>query len=350
MPMDSSQFKKVVPLCPVFGQCGGCQYQDIAYPDELTLKETQLREVLGGKLGIAAALLESIVPSPREYHYRHRLDLKLLNSKKHGLLMGFSPESGFQVIPVQSCAIAREAISDFLPQLNQDVVPKLTAKHRLANVVVRCGDEGRVRWGGIGRRSLSLPPQDYLWTEIRGKKIFYSLDTFFQANLSILPRFIDRLRALELWGRDVCFFDLYSGVGLFGIALSDLAGEAVMIEENLSSVLAARHNIQYLGLKNITLRPGRVESELPLMLGQMASFKKVAMIDPPRDGLSAQVAKLLAEATDFTALLYLSCHPESLVRDLGLLLAGHWRIERVMPFDFFPKTRHIETLVLLKPK
>lgn len=346
---------KVTPLCPVFGTCGGCAYQDLPYEAELRVKENNLRQLLKNSLGIADEIVERITPSPKEYHYRQRLDIALRRSKGQ-VLMGFHSPLIKRMVPIDSCPIALPQVSNFIPQLREEAIRKFPADYRTANLVVRSGDDGRVLWGGIGRRSLELKPADYLWTEIEGRRIFYSLETFFQANLSILPEFIRQLRVLANLDRETLFLDLYAGVGLFGLCLSDQAGRVVMVEDNPGSVNLAKYNIAYHQLKNAEIRLGRVEEELPRLgeeniRGQVLKpvpKKVVAMIDPPRGGLSAQVAEALSSTRTIDSLFYLSCHPDSLVRDLAIFLKKGWRIEKLLPFDFFPRTQHVETLALLK--
>ena len=205
--------QKVQPACPVFGECGGCQYQDVLYEEELQIKEKQLKKIFLEHLIVSSELFEPIIPSPQTYHYRNRLDLKLFKTREGKVLIGFSPEKGFKTIEVEQCPIADRAISDFLPELKHQAIVRLPAKYRVANLVVRCGDDKSVHWGGIGRRSLELKPQDYFSTEILDRKIFYSLDTFFQANLSILPLVIEKIRTLSIWKSKPIFYDLYGGVG-----------------------------------------------------------------------------------------------------------------------------------------
>ncbi len=343
--------QKVQPLCPVFGECGGCQYQDIPYEEELRLKENQLKKLFTEHLSICDELFESIMPSAQHYHYRDRLDLKLLKTKQGEVSVGFSPEKRFKIVAVDQCPIARREISDFLPELKRQAVIRLPAKYRVANLVVRCGDSHRVHWGGIGRRSLELKPQDYFFTEIRGQKIFYSLDTFFQANLAILPVLMEKIRGLAIWKSKPTFYDLYGGVGLFAIALRDCASRVFLVEESVASIKLAQFNKDYHGFNNFEIISGRVEDHLPglLEIPEEKENQNVAMIDPPRAGLSSTALTTLSSTRNLSAILYLSCHPESLVRDLKIFLQHSWRIQNIWPLDFFPRTKHIETLVVLKP-
>lgn len=339
--------KKVSPLCPVFYECGGCQYQDISYADELYLKETHLRSLFKNSFDLSDDIFRPILASPQEYHYRNRLDLKLVQTKSKEVFIGFSPKSRHRLIPVESCPIARHSISNFIPSLKAQAKAKLTEKYKQANLVVRSGDDDRVLWGGIGRRSLDLQAEDYFWTEILGKKIFYSLDTFFQANLFILPEFIKRLRALNIWDAQAVFYDLYGGVGLFGVCVQDLVGKVILIEEVQASLKLARHNAAYHKFENFFIHDGRVEDVLPSLVGLMPQAKNIVMVDPPRAGLSELTVAMLNSLENVDHLLYLSCNPQSLL-DNCKSFKDRWNIRVVLPLDFFPRTQHLETLVLFE--
>ncbi len=339
----------VQPLCPVFGQCGGCQHQNLSYEKECAIKQEYLQGLFQVNGLMVKGEFEKIVPSPAAYHYRSRLDMKFLKTRDGRTFMGFSPLNGKWMIEVDACPIAMTAISDFLPQLKKEAIAKLPLKYRNANLVVKTGDDGRIAWGGIGRHSLKLKTEDFLWTEIDGKRIFYSLDTFFQANLAILPALIKRIRDLNVLNFKTTFYDLYGGVGLFGICLSDVVAKVILIEDNIHSVNMAKYNQTYHALKNFEIMAGKVESVYPDFLQKDNNGPQVAMIDPPRQGLAPSVVEAMASATNVGHLLYLSCHPESLMRDLRIFTKAGWDICTVVPFDFFPRTQHIETFVHLKP-
>ncbi len=338
------------PLCPVFGVCGGCSYQNLTYTSELKVKGEALRKVLLSKISLDGVTVEPVAASPRHYHTRSRLDLTLTRGKDKSIEVGFMPPGSKKILSVESCAIAREEISDFIPELKKQAASILPGDYRTANLVVKTRDDGRVFWGGIGRRSLEMKPQDYLWTELGGRKIYYSLDTFFQANLYILPVLMEKIESLVPESARGLFLDLYSGVGLFGVALADLFKKVMMIEECPASVQMAHYNRAAHGLSHVHVHEGRVEDVLPGVLSKLdAGILPVAMIDPPRKGLSESAAATLAEARRLEQLFYLSCHPESLARDLEFLMVRGWKLERIMPFDFFPRTQHLETLALLRP-
>jgi tRNA/tmRNA/rRNA uracil-C5-methylase (TrmA/RlmC/RlmD family) len=341
---------RIQPLCSVFGQCGGCQYQDISYQRELALKQAYLQELFCSQGMMRADHLMPIVASPAEYYYRSRLDMKFLKIRDGRTFMGFSPLNGKWMIEVGACPISMPEISNFLPQLKQEAIERIPAKYRNANLVVKTSDDGRVAWGGIGRRSLKLEEKDFLWTQVDGRKIFYALDTFFQANLAILPLLMKEIKDLNILDLKTILYDLYGGVGLFGICFADQVGKIILIEDNIHSVKMAQYNKNHHGFTNFEIVAGKVEDIYPDFLLQSLAGPQVALIDPPRQGLALSVAQAMAAAKNIDHLLYLSCHPESLMRDLKIFIQADWEICKVIPFDFFPKTQHIETLVLLKPK
>ena len=344
-----SETPKVTPLCPIFGTCGGCAYQHLPYEEELAFKESELHALFHNCLGIHADIFEPIVASPKPYHYRSRLDLTLRKDRHGELILGFQAEGTHQLIATDACAIADKKISEFLPGLKEKAAAIFPPRYRNANLVVRTGDDGRIFWGGIGPGSLDMKSDDYFWTEIEEKKIFYSLGTFFQANLAILPALMRTIREWASFDRGSELFDLYAGVGLFGIFFAPEVGRVVMIEENTDSIELMKFNRSFYQAGHVEILEGKVEAKLPEALAVSTHPKRIALMDPPRRGLSPEVMEVLTGSKRLERLLYLSCNPETLVRDLREFLKRGWCLRRVVPFDFFPKTRHLETLVLLTP-
>ncbi len=341
--------EKVKPLCPVFKVCGGCAYQDLPYDEELHLKTEELKtlflnEIPGSEKGVREA-----VASPEFYHYRHRLDLAFRRDKTGQFHFGFVGGEPKRIIEISSCAIARKAVSDFLPRLKRDAIQIFPPRYKVASLVVKTDQEGKVYWGGIGKRSLNQSPENYLWVEVAGKKIFFSLSTFFQANFSILPRLREVLLSLWDWNPKTLFLDLYGGVGLFSIWFADRVKKVVMIEENCHSITLAEYNRAYHHFENWEILPRRVEEVLPEVLENQSAENCIALVDPPRKGLAESAAQYLAKS-GLKNLFYLSCNPMTLIRDLKYFLQENWELETIIPFDFFPRTVHLEVLVKLRKK
>ena len=348
MDHDGVRLSPEAPACPFFGTCGGCQYQHLAYEEELVLKERVLKDLLGATLAIEDHVFSSIVASPKIYHYRNRLDLKLIHRRNGDVHIGFSSAQRGPLIEVGACPIAMEQVSDFIPRLRAEAAACIPKDYRMANLTVRCGDGPNVRWGGIGHNSLRLDARDYFFTDISGRRIYYALDAFFQANLSILPNLVGFLRARPMWGGDTVFFDLYGGVGFFGLCLSDLVARVLNIEENVHAIRLAKYNAVANAVDNIEIIEGRMEDVLPDLAARALPGAHVIMVDPPRAGLSDSAIAVLNNVMQAHYLVYLSCDPGSLADNLKDLVAGGWGIDLIKPFDLFPRTRHLETLVILK--
>ncbi|MBF0386787.1 MAG: class I SAM-dependent RNA methyltransferase [Candidatus Omnitrophica bacterium] len=341
---------KETPLCQFFGQCGGCQYQDIPYAEELERKGAAFKEALAARIDIASWDIKPVVASPKVYHYRNRLDLKLVRTRKGTIHVGYSPASKGQILEIERCPIGMEKIADYIIQLRADASANLPEKYRMANLTLRCGDGDKVFWGGIGRKSNHLSPENYFYFSFQGKKIHYSLDTFFQANLSILPLLAEQMRALPIWSKEVVVFDLYGGVGLLGLMVHDLVKGVINIEENTHAVSVADYNVKSNSIENVATLEGRVENVLPGLLDQLDCADNIVIVDPPRAGLTEKAVANIIGLTKVRHLLYLSCNPETLAANLSGLMAGGWAVAFVQPFDFFPRTRHLEALVLLSRK
>lgn len=337
------------PLCKVFGQCGGCAYQDLPYEEELRIKLASLKAKLREKVVLDDSIFSPVTASPKPYYYRQRLDLTLRKSRGEWKLGYIHPIQHY-LLEIEQCPIAREEINAMLPGLKAEATVNIPEKYKNANLVVRTDESGKVRWGGIGRHSLRMEPSDYFSTTVKGIQVFYSLETFFQANLSILDLVMDRLAELETWNKDTVFFDLYSGVGLFGLVFANRVSQVIMIEESPASDKIARYNVSHHNMGNVRVLDGSVEKHLPVLAEEFKG-RRIALIDPPRKGLSASVIECLNQTESLPVLFYLSCSPESLARDLhALTVNGAWKVDSVHPFDFFPKTSHLETLVKLKRK
>lgn len=342
--------EKCDALCSLFGECGGCLFQDISYAKELEIKRDFLIGLLKEKIDFSDECVQSVQSSPNEYHYRARLDLKLVKTKRGEIFIGFTPQTGKGILPIEGCPIAMSAISDAIVEIKKEAIAGLPEKYRRANLTVRTGEANIVQWGGIGKRSMRLTEDQYFYCTVEGRKVFYSLDTFFQANLSILPKLFQVIKSLDCWTDNTLFFDLYGGVGLFAFGMIDHVRKVILVEDCKPSVKLARFNVDYHQLDNLDIFEGQVEEHFYRLIAENADCEAVAMIDPPRSGLSESALQLMVNAKGLRTILYLSCNPEALARDLKGFMENDWEIQTIIPFDFFPKTKHLETLVVLKNK
>ncbi len=332
--------------CSHFGICGGCTFQDLPYQDELKLKSSVLREHYIAKLHLDQTLIADAVPSPQDYGVRSKLDLSYRRFRDGTELLGFMPKGEKQVLHIDDCPMAQSQLREGLPTLRLELAKKEIGRTGRASIVYRCGDAPSPQFGGIGRRSLHLHEDQYLYIDIEGVRIHYSLDTFFQANLKILPQLFHALHHYGIFTKESLFCDLYSGVGLFALVAAKTAKKVLMIDENPHSIQMAQYNMQYNKITNAEVITGKVEEQMDA-LQQSGNNSMTAMIDPPRSGMEDSACHFLAEFQPIKSLAYLSCNPLTHTRDLKIFLDAGWIIQCIQPFDFFPRTHHLESLAIL---
>lgn len=335
--------------CAISKSCGGCSYIDLPYESELEIKRTVLVELFSEALSPWGDLVEETVPSPQQWHHRSKITMQMRVQKDASFQMGTCPYGSKSILEIDRCDVAAKEISDFIPELKLELAQRDLSKYRRACLVLR-SDGTKLKWGGLGKGSLRLPFEDALTFQHMGVNIQYCPQTFFQSNLFILPKLLDLMGACLNIQREDHFFDLYGGVGLFAFTLGQKAEKVLLIESAKDSIIWAKHNRELNQQHHVELVESAVEDaishldELHPCQGQRS-----AVIDPPRSGLHQSVRNALKNSRDFKTLLYLSCNPETQVRDcLELCSENNWEVSQIIPLDFFPKSYHIESLAVLK--
>ncbi len=393
--------ERVRPLCPVFGRCGGCQFQHLRYRDQLKFKTALLKDTLRKIGGITSPVLPC-ERSDREYGYRNKLSLPVgrVNGEN---VVGFYAERSHRIVPTDVCPIhpawseqVIAALKNFMEKCGLDGYDEQTGKGQIRHLVVR---ELRKKYivtlvvtdpvlngidyfaflltGIFPEFSLFLNVNDRdtnvifgeRFLHVRGKETYECTDggivfeagpnTFVQVNDGVRGRMYDK--AVELAGEGPVV-DCYAGGGLLTALLARQYGRAYGIEivpeaSACADALSAKNRLQ----EQMTNICGRVEEELAgiLQREQIASV----VLDPPRAGVDRGVLKELL-ARPVGRIVMISCNPATLARDLGILTGTlietetgelvkteephtMYEIALLQPFDMFPQTRHIETVALL---
>ncbi len=285
------------PQCEYFTRCGGCAYQHITYARQLTLKQQQVEQTLRRVGKFAEVPMRPIVPAPEPYAYRNRIRVHVQDGQA-----GFFTHRSHALIPITHCAIARPAVNDSLRDL---------------------------------RRSPARDG-DYTLFARDGHEFFEQTnDEVASALLTLVEQTVRREQALLL--------DAYAGAGFFSHRLAPLFGQVIGIEENEHAVERARGKA---GANERHLL-GDVAMLLAEILGAHPMDRTTVILDPPAIGISPHVADLLAAARP-SEILYVSCNPATLARDLGALRSAY-RLASVTPLDMFPQTAEIEVLAVLHP-
>jgi tRNA/tmRNA/rRNA uracil-C5-methylase (TrmA/RlmC/RlmD family) len=301
---------RVSPPCPYFGACGGCQYQHIAYPLQLKLKHKQIADLFERIGKISRDLVSPVVPCPAPYGYRNRIMVRSQwDRRKPGLNIGFLRHDNRMVIDIEECKISEPRINEQLKDVRAHPPPR----------------------GGF-KSVLRIVPEGW---EV-------PVDSFFQNNFHLLPELLRIVRENLLASGARILIDAYCGVGFFSIELADAVEQYVGIELDSKAIKAARTNAQTKGRLNGEFLAGNTEEVLPRIIGKYLPDKTSILLDPPRTGCRPEVLELLREIRP-KQVLYVSCHPATLARDLNILASGGvFELKQVTPLDMFPQTQHVE--------
>jgi tRNA/tmRNA/rRNA uracil-C5-methylase (TrmA/RlmC/RlmD family) len=308
--------ERVEPLCRYFGQCGGCQYQHVAYASQLALKHKQIADLFHRLGGFEPGLVAPLIPCPEPYGYRNRIMIRSQWDKfKQGLNIGFIRADNRLVVDIEECKIAEPALSDQIRNVRAHPPPKGGLK-----VVLRIPPEG---W--------EVPP-----------------DSFFQNNFFLLPKLVEVVGELLKGSGNRFLADIYCGVGFFSIELARLVERFVGVELDALAIKAARRNAAARGLANGEFVAGAAEAILPELLAKLAASQTTVLLDPPRKGCQPALLETLRQVRP-AQIIYVSCHPATMARDLKILCAeGVFVLTEVRPLDMFPQTQHAECVADLR--
>jgi tRNA/tmRNA/rRNA uracil-C5-methylase (TrmA/RlmC/RlmD family) len=309
---------RVQPACRYFGACGGCQYQHMDYAHQLEWKRKQIADLLQRIGSFPAAVIDPVAPSPKTLAYRNRIMVRSQwNKATQSLVIGFLSNNNRFVVDLDACAIAEPALNEQLADVRAQPPPK----------------------GGL-KVTLRLAPEG--WEMPR--------DSFFQTNFFLLPKLVETVRDCVRQGGARNLVDAYCGVGFFSIECADLVPSFLGVEVDLLAVRAARNNAATRNIRNGEYLCARTEDLLPDILHRFPAAQTVLILDPPRTGCPPASLELLKQAR-LAQIIYVSCHPATLARDLNILCGeGVFELIRLRPLDMFPHTQHVECVADLRLK
>lgn len=396
------------PACKHFGICGGCTYQNLSYEDQLKLKEGQVRELFTPVLKAYGKdfepLFEGVKPSPNPCEYRNKMEFSFGDTVKDGpLALGMHKRGSFyDIVNVQECRIVDQdyrrilsCVRDYFAEKEIPFYHRLRhegyLRHLLVRKAVKTGEilivlvtgtrtegfdealileemterilqlffDGKVA-GILHTRNDSVADvvqndgtdilygKEYFYEELLGLKFKITPFSFFQTNslgaevlYETVREFIgDSIESSD--GRKSTVFDLYSGTGTIAQILAPVAGKVIGVEIVEEAVEAARENAAGNGLDNCEFIAGDVLK----VIDTIEDKPDFIVLDPPRDGIHPKaLEKIIRYGVD--RMVYISCKPTSLVRDLEVLQARGYEVERMCCVDLFGFTANIETVCLL---
>jgi tRNA/tmRNA/rRNA uracil-C5-methylase (TrmA/RlmC/RlmD family) len=302
--------------CEYFGDCGGCQYQHITYDEQLKIKQKQIIDLFNRIGGFSQDKVAPVIACPQTFNYRNRILIRSQwNGKAKKLLVGFRKRNSHWVVEINDCKIAEPALNKQIPEVRENP-PKR---------------------GGI-KINLRVTPEDWSVPD----------HSFFQTNFFILPKMVDQVRKIFKSNDSEYLIDTYCGVGFFAIELANLTKRFVGVESDKLAIKAAQENSIKFGASNGEFIDGRTEDLLPELLKKFSPNKTSVILDPPRKGCAPSAIEQLRKVKP-SQIIYISCHPATLARDLNILCSeGVYKLERVYPIDMFPHTQHIECITDLR--
>jgi len=332
-------------------ECGGCHYQHLAYADQLAIKQTIVTEQLQRVGKIENPPVKAIVPSPLEWDYRNTVQFHLSMNGKPGYQR--AGEKG--VVEIRECHLPLSPINELWPKLEMD------PEAGIQRVSIRCGSDEELLVGFESDRpqppefSVDFPlsvvylgpdevtllsGEDYSLMQVLGRTFRVSAASFFQVNLPQAEAMLEHVLANIKINEHSTVVDAYCGVGLFSAFLAPRVKELVGIELSESACNDFAVNLDE--FENVSLYVGAVEEVLPALKLK----PDVVLLDPPRAGMEPVALAGVVDAAP-KQIIYVSCDPATLARDLQKLIAADYKLESVMPFDLFPQTYHVESVALL---
>ncbi len=350
---------RIEPRCVHFGTCGGCRWQHVRYPAQLDAKRQIVLDALKRIGGISLADAIEIVPSPDPYAYRARA--RWIES---GEGLGYRVRGSKTVSPVEECPVlvqsAEAALTDRvaarefrLDEGHTEESPPGGRRRPSKEWVVTAGTSGpalvcRSFANKAARRGRQAPASVSI--EVGGESLRVSGESFVQGNALLWEPLASTVRAECMIGLDSVasarFVELYAGIGFFTLGLAREFAGGLALESDRSALADLAFNLRRADLTDrVEVLSGRVETrgDLATRIG----YGEVLLVDPPRIGLDPVVRGAIAEKGP-SRLVYVSCDPATLARDLRELGTAGYAIGSIRAFDLFPQTPHVESVVRLE--
>ena len=392
--LEKSPLEVREPVCNIFPACGGCMYQTMSYEEQLKMKENQVKSLLQAAVGEDVDLhWEGIHGSPIEFGYRNKMEFSFGDEFKDGpLSLGLHKKgSTYDVLTASDCKLVHpdmtailSCVLDFFTELGAVHYKKMQHTGYLRHLLLRRGvtsgeilvhvittSQAQYDYAPLVSRLLALPlegkivgimhiindslsdvvqsdetqilyGQDYFYETLLGLRFKISTFSFFQPNSLAAEVLYSIVRDYIGDTKDKKVFDLYSGTGTIAQLLASVAKEVIGVEIVEEAVEAAKVNAALNGLTNCRFIAGDVLKALD----DLTEKPDMIVLDPPRDGIHPKaLPKILAYGVE--NIVYISCKPTSLARDLPSFLAAGYQIQRTCSVDQFCETVHVETVVLL---
>lgn len=405
---------EIDPQCRYFGTCGGCLFQNLDYQAQIAHKRDQVKESLEHIGGFRDVEVLSTIPSPEFYYYRNKMEFSFADSRwltdnevkterkfQRDFVLGLHVKRHYnKVLDIEQCLLLSERsnqvlrlVKDFARQSN--LLPYTTSNHSgfwrflvireskrlnqmMINIVTADALNGNLNIQSLAQQLIQQFPYittvvhninrkraqiafgdeehiifgpGYIEEVLGSRKYRISANSFFQTNTSQAERLYQLIIDWGQFQKDQIVYDLYSGTGGIAIFIADRVKKIVGFELIQPAIADAKVNCQINAIENCQFVPGDLKDslshpdEIVTQYGQPA----ILIIDPPRSGLHPQLPNKIVQLKP-NKIIYVSCNPATLARDLSLLCHDDFKIILVQPVDMFPHTTHCEVVVLMERK
>ena len=325
---------RVHPRCNLFGECGGCQYQNLAYPQQLEWKRKQVAEAFE-RLGGLKVEVDACHPSPKQYGYRSKITPHFMTPRRADFPIGFlASGTSRRVIDVPKCPIATDAINSSFAKSRKEIRGNPGRFERGATLLFRDCEEGVI-----------TDPRQVVTEKVGAIQLKFLAGEFFQNNPSVLEQFVGYAIKLAQESGAKHLVDTYCGSGLFALSGARQFESVNGVEVSAEAARKAAENATLNRLVNCRFIAGTAESifkNIPVNGADSA-----VIVDPPRKGCDEAFLEQLHRFNP-RRIVYVSCAPDTQARDLKYLCTLGWKVIAVRPFDLFPQTRHVECIAALE--
>ena len=319
--------------CQYYGACSGCQWQHVSYEAQLSAKQDRVIDSLFRVGGFINPNVLPVLPSPDQLGYRNHARFTI---KEHGSL-GFVNRETHRFVKIDTCMLMHPGINKLLGDLQGHC-------SETTQLSIRAGEDTGDYLVQPTLKSTDITivtGQKHYRDSIQGVEFRVASPSFFQVNNKQASNMALVVKdALNLKGTEV-LLDAYAGVGTFAILLAPYASKVIAIEESSAAVADAKVNAE--NTHNVEFILGKTEE----VLGDLDSVPDAVVLDPPRAGCQSPAIDSLLRLYPENV-VYVSCDPDTLARDLKMLCSGAYSIDSIQPLDMFPQTHHVENIVILK--
>ena len=350
---------RVKELCPYYKECGGCNLLHMSYEEQIKYKQSKIVDIMKKYADINSEVIKQIVPCDRQFHYRNKVNLKVEEK------LGYFKEKTYELIPIEKCLLVNDKINEIIKILNgytdlssikEVVIKSFTDKETMLiiylqedeinenlldylskhvdNIIVYDNNKKMIKRIGKGN----------IIAKLKEKQFKIGANSFFQVNMEQTLKIYDKIAEYLSKIEDSTVLDLYCGVGSIGLYSVSNYAKLIGVEIVPEAIENAKTNAELNSMGNTKFLVGDTKTIL-----MHSNYKAdTIIVDPPRAGLDKRVIEDIKKINP-NMLIYLSCDPITLARDLKLL-SDLYNVEELIPYDMFPNTHHVETLIKLIKK